>query len=96
MSTKYIHPETGKEYTADFIGLFAVISDRKTEYNQMNYSVTICLHKNYDVAKRAYDEEVAMQKSDDFQEESKSVLMINRTNIMLDVEGLIVHKWTNY
>lgn len=92
---EFTHPETGVVYKGHFMG-FAVFSDRKTEHNPMNYSQLICYHPDYEVAKAIFDAEVELQKSDDFQEEAKSVTLINRTNIYVMGEGLIVHKWCNY
>lgn len=92
---KFTNPETGRVYEGEFTG-FVVFSDRKTFWNPMNYMVLVCLHHDYEVAKKVYESEIEKHKTDEFQEESKSVKMILRTGVYFGMEGLIVHKWDNY
>ena len=92
--TKFVHPETGKEYLEHFLA-FSVHSDRLCALNPNMYSVLKCYHSDYDVAKKVFDEEVELQKNAT-NEFSKSVQMVYNTRLGFTMEGLIVHKWKNY
>lgn len=91
---KFIHPETNKEYNESFIA-FVVTSDRQTEHNPSLFSVIVCLHMDYSIAKAEFDREVERQKAAN-NDWSKSVKMVYYTRHGFFGEGLVVHKWTNY
>lgn len=92
----FIHPETGKEFRSNknFFA-FAVFSDIETQENPRRFMILKCQHRDYDLCKKEFDYEVEEQKKCD-QNESRSVSMIYRTDIGLQMEGLVINKYDNY
>ena len=77
---KFIHPETGVEYNAGFIA-FSVYSDRHEDgLARGQFSRLICYHKNYEIAKAEFEDEVEKYKTIAEENNTMRVVMIYNTS----------------